>query len=70
MGKQWKQCQILFFWAPESLQMVTEAIKLKDALWKKSYDKTRQHIKKQRHHFADKGPYSQSYNFSNCYVRM
>ena len=25
--------------------------------WKKSYDKPRQHIKKQRHHFADKGPY-------------
>ena len=30
-GKQWKQCQTLFFWAPESLQMVTEAMKLKDA---------------------------------------
>ena len=33
------------------------------ALWKKSYDKPRQHIKKQRHHFADKSPYSQSYGF-------
>ena len=33
-------------------------------LWKKSYDKTRQHIKKQRHNFANKGPYSQSYGFS------
>ena len=31
MGKQWKQCQTLFFWAPESLQMVTAAMKLKDA---------------------------------------
>ena len=31
--------------------------------WKKSYDQPRQHIKKQRHHFADKGPYSQSYGF-------
>ena len=31
MGKQWKQCQILFFWAPKSLQMVTAAMKLKDA---------------------------------------
>ena len=31
MGKQWKQCQTLFFWAPKSLQMVTAAIKLKDA---------------------------------------
>ena len=30
-GKQWEQCQTLFFWAPKSLQMVTEAMKLKDA---------------------------------------
>ena len=29
--KQWKQCQTLFFWAPKSLQMVTAAMKLKDA---------------------------------------
>ena len=29
--KQWKQCQALFFWAPKSLQMVIEAMKLKDA---------------------------------------
>ena len=29
-GKQWKQCQISFSWAPESLQMVTAATKLKD----------------------------------------
>ena len=35
------------------------------ALWKKSYDKPRQHIKKQRHRFANKGPYSQSYGFSS-----
>ena len=33
------------------------------APWKKSYDKPRQHIKKQRYHFADKDPYSQSYGF-------
>ena len=31
MGKQWKQCQTLFFWAPKSLQMVIAAMKLKDA---------------------------------------
>ena len=31
MGKQWKQCQTLVFWAPKSLQMVTAAMKLKDA---------------------------------------
>ena len=34
------------------------------ALWKKSYDQPRQHIKKQRHYFADKSPSSQSYGFS------
>ena len=33
------------------------------APWKKSYDKPRQHIRKQIHYFADKGPYSQSYDF-------
>ena len=32
MGKQWKQCQDFIFWAPKSLQMVTVAMKLKDAL--------------------------------------
>ena len=31
MGKQWKQCKTLFFGAPKSLQMVTKAMKLKDA---------------------------------------
>ena len=31
MGKQWKQCQTLFWWAPKSLQMVIAARKLKDA---------------------------------------
>ena len=34
------------------------------APWKKSYDQPRQHIKKQRHYFANKGPFSQSYGFS------
>ena len=40
------------------------------APWKESYDKPRQRIKKQRHHFADKGPSSQNYGFSNCHVWM
>ena len=40
------------------------------ALWKESYDKPRQCIKKQRHHFVDKGPYGQSYGFSCSYVWM
>ena len=34
------------------------------ASWKKSYDQSRQHIKKQRHYFVNKGPSSQSYGFS------
>ena len=37
---------------------------------KKSYDKPSQHIKKQRHYFADKGSYNQSYGFSSSHVWM
>ena len=40
------------------------------APWKKSYDQHRQHIKKQRHYFANKGPYSQSYGFSSSHIWM
>ena len=41
------------------MQIVTAAMKLKDAYpWKKSYDQRRQHIKKQRYNFANKGPSS------------
>ena len=39
-------------------------IKKIDDPWKISYNKLRQHIKKQRHHFANKGPSSQGYGFS------
>ena len=38
------------------------------APWKKNYDKPRQYIKKQRHYLADKGPSSQSYDFSSSHV--
>ena len=40
------------------------------APWKKSYDKPRWHIKKQRHHFADNDLYSQSYSFSSSQVQV
>ena len=40
------------------------------ASWKKSYDKPRQCLKKQRHHFANKGPSSQIYGFSSSRVWM
>ena len=46
------------------------AMKLKDASWKKTYDQTRQHIKKQRHYFANKGLSSQSFGFSSSHVWM
>ena len=39
-------------------------------LWMKSYDQPRQHVKKQRHYFANKGPPSQSYGFSSGHVWM
>ena len=40
------------------------------APWKESYDKPRQRIKKQRHHFTNNGPSSQSYGFPNSHVWM
>ena len=62
--KQWKQRQTLFSWAPKSLWIVIAAMKLKDTcsleekLWWTSTV-----YKKQRHHFVDKYPYSQSYSY-------
>ena len=50
---------------------MTVAMKLKTlAPWKKNYDKHRQCIKKQSYHFADQGPYSQSYGFFSSLVWM
>ena len=40
------------------------------APWKKNYDQSRQHIKKQRHYFPNKGPSNQSYGFSSSHVWM
>ena len=49
--------------------MVTAAMKLKDACsLEESYDQPRQHIKKQRHYFVNKGPSSQGYGFFNSHV--
>ena len=61
MANRWGnsgQWLTLYFGAPKSLQTVTEVMKLKDArcLEVKSCDQPRQHIKKQRHYFANKGP--------------
>ena len=70
MGRQWKQCQTLFWGATKSLLMVITAMKLKDTPWKESYDQPRQNIKKQRHYFANKSPSSQGYGFSSGHVWM
>ena len=51
--------------------MVTVAMKLKDTCsLEEKYDQPRQHIKKQRHYFADTGPSSQRYGFSSSHVWM
>ena len=59
-GEKVKAVTFCFLGPQKSLKMVTAAMKLKDAPWKKSYDQSRQHIIKPRHHFANTGPYSQS----------
>ena len=58
--KQWIQWPTLFLEAPKSLQIVTAAMKLKDACSvEEGDDQPRQHIKKQRHYFVNKGLSSQ-----------
>ena len=42
----------------------------KEVSWKENYDQPRQHIKKQRHYFADKGPSREGYGFSSSRVWM
>ena len=57
--------------APESLQMVTIATKLNMLTpGKESYDQPRQHVKNQRHYFANKGQSSHGYGFSSGHVWM
>ena len=60
-----------WFWAPNSLQTVTAATKLKDAcsLEEKPWQ-TEMHITKQRHHFANEGLCGQSYGFPSSHVQM
>ena len=71
-GETMETVKYFISWAPKSLQMVTAAMKLKELLtpWKKIYDKSRQHIKQQRHYFAKTSPSSQGYGFSCGHVWM
>ena len=69
MGKQWKDWQILFPWLQNHCRWWLQPWNLKMFTpWKESYDQPRQHIKKQRHYFANKGLSSQSYSFSNSHA--
>ena len=56
------QNQCRWWLQPQNKKMLTP--------WKNSYDKPRQCIEKWRHHFVDKGPYSQNYSFSSSHVWM
>ena len=71
-GEKLETVTDFIFLGSKLLQMVTAAMKLKDALLlgRKTVTKPRQHIKKQRHHFANKGPYGQSCGFSRNHVWM
>ena len=57
------------FLGSKILRLMTAAMKLKDICFlEEGYDQPRQCIEKQRHHFANKGPYSQSYGFSSSCI--
>ena len=70
-GKQCKKWQTLVFLGSKITADGDCSHEIKKTLdpWKESFDKPRQHIQKQRHHFADKGLYSQSYVLSSSHVR-
>ena len=66
MGKQWRQWHFLFLGSKITADGDwNHEIKRCFDPWKKSYNKPRQHIKKQRHSFANKSPYGQGYRFSS-----
>ena len=68
MGKQWEQCQTLFWGAPKSLQMVSAAMKVR--LLGRKVMTNLDSILKSRHYFANKGLYRQGYGFSSGHVWM
>ena len=67
MGKQWKQCQTILGGSKISANGdCSHEIKRHLLLGRKSYDQPRQHVKKQRHYFVNKGPSHQGYILSPC----
>ena len=70
-GETMETVRYFIFGAFKSLQMVTAAMKLRHLLLgRKTFDQPRQHIKKQKHYFANKSPSSQGYGFSSGHVWM
>ena len=71
MGKQWKQCQILFFWGSKITADgdCSHEIRRRLFLGRKAM-KNLDSDKKQRHYFADKGLSNQSYGFSSSHAWM
>ena len=70
MGKQWKVTTFMLLGSKiTAYGDCSHEIKRHNSL-KKSYDQPRQHIKKQRHYFANKDPSSQSYGFSSSHAWM
>ena len=70
MGKQWKQWETIILGSKITADGDCSHEIKTPASWKESYDQPRLHIKKQRHYFPDKCPYSQSYGFSSTRVWM
>ena len=75
MGNRWANSGNsvrLYFWGSKITADgdYSHKIKRRLLLGKKSYDQPRQHIKKQRHYFADKGPSGQSCDFSSSHIWM
>ena len=72
MANRWGNSGRLYFWELQNhcRWWLQQWNKKTLTPWKKSYDQPRQHIKKQRHYFAKKGPSSQGYGFSSSHVWM
>ena len=70
-GNNGNSDRLHFFGLQNHLEMVTTAMKLKDACpLEEIYDQPKQHIKKQRYYFANQCLYSQSYDFSISHLWM
>ena len=70
MGKQRKEWHFIFLGSKITADGDSSHEIKTLASWKKSYDQPRQHIKKQRHYFANTVPSSQSYGFTSSPVWM